>query len=244
MMFRHSLLFLLFAAGSASPGATRSADPVKETLSGFEEAIRLSEQLSREERSHARQMRLLESEVETLQAELDQTRKRIRGIESQRTEALAKREELVRQRSEERKMLDLVDSLVAGIFPTLEKIENELPPWIDSELPGEEAPSGATLLYLRNLFAENQTIRSQRAEIKDPGDGQPVLVDLVSFGLAGAFFASPDGTFGGRYVYDGVEWSPEVIDDFAPPIHRMVRQEEGLEEPELISLPVTIGGNR
>jgi len=244
MTFCRKLLFAFLAVSATLPAGGTEADPVAETLSGFEEAIRLAEQLSEEKSVHARQMRVLQSEVQALQAELNQTRAQIQNIESQRTEALAKREELVRQRARELELLQLVNSLVEEIRPTLSRIHGKLPPWIDTELPTEDASFGDNLLYLRNLQSLNQTISSERIEIEEIDPSSTVQVDLVSFGFGGAFFSSPDGSFGGRYVFDGMEWTPELIHEFAPLIRRMVRQEEGLEEPGFLTLPVAIGGGR
>ncbi len=244
MRIRSSLLLLGFAAVTGESVNGQSADPVTETLSGFEEAIRLEEQLSQEKLNQNRQIRILESEIETLRAELEQTRSRIEEIESQRTEARSRREQLVRQRGEEEEALARFEGLVEEILPTLETLESRLPPWIDADLPAEDAPPGEFLLLLKNRFAENRVIDSGRTEITDPGEDTGIQVDFVSFGFGGAFFSAPDGSFGGRFAFDGKAWSPEVISEFAPQIHRLLLQEQGLEEPDFISLPVAIGGSR
>lgn len=244
MMIRTKLLIVLFTAIGVLRLPAAENDPISETLSGFEEAIRLGEQLSRERQTHDRLMRVLKSEIEALRAELEETKRKVSEIEAQRTKALEERERLVSRRNEQEQNLQLIGTLTQEILPILESIEEAFPPWIDRGLGPEDDSPGNLLLQLRNRWLQNRTIKTFQTEVTDPSNGDQVRVDLVGFGFGGAFFSSPDGSFGGRFVYDGKEWVAEIISGFAPGIRELIVQEEGLAEPEFIRLPVQIGEKR
>ncbi len=225
--------------------SARPPDPVEEAVSGFEESIRLRERLSRERLRHRRQVEVLESEVRLLENEIAETRRRIEEARASRSEARARRERLLASTQEEERKLGALRELAEELRPLLAEIETALPPWVGSGLPPADAPPGETFRHLLRRLADNEGVRVRGWEVADPSDPDgTVLVDLLEIGYGGAFFCSPDGSFGGRFVFDGQEWSPEVIEEFAARVHGAVSQQEGLAEPGFVSLPVAIGGVR
>jgi len=240
--FNLHLLLALTLPGWAP--ASPTADSVQETLSGFEEAIRLEERLSREKLEHERVMRVLRTEIDALRSEMDQTRARIEEINSQQTEALEKRRDLVAKRVAEEEEMARITALAATIASAVSEIEETLPEWVSMVSATQDQSAGAVLSRLRDLWLLNQAISTRRFEVEDPRSEKPVQVDLIRFGLGGAFFASPDGTFGGRFVFDGKQWGSEILSDQALLIREAIRREEGLEEPGFVLLPVSVGGGR
>lgn len=216
-------------------------------MSGFAEAIRLEEQLSSEARAWERQKRLLENEIEVLRSELAETRRRTESIRSERSEARERREELLAQLKEEESSARELAQLVGELAPSLNNLLARLPGWASGAGPYPEGidPSESpitVLRLLREIQAENSQIGSRTREITDPESGETYRVDVLSFGLGAGFFASEDGAFGGRFVYDGENWNPEIILQFSERIRHAIQQEKGAAEPGLTDLPISIEG--
>ena len=238
----------LFAGATAAfcvlSAAPAREEPVAETLSGFEEAIRLRERLSEEKSEWQGQKRILEAEIRMLESHLVETRRQIPGLRSERSEARARRETLRKRKENEEAAARELDRLAEEIFPALADLAEILPPWSTAAPPTEDAAPAELLRGLRQAFADDRRIHARIREVEDSSTGETVRVDLLAPGLAGAFFSSPDGSFGGRYVFDGEAWSREEIPDYAARIREAILQAEGRTEPRFLSLPVSIGDGR
>lgn len=236
-------LRLLALAALVLPAFAQPPDPIAETLSGFEESIRLRGQLSEERHRHERQMRVLEAEVRLLESALEETSRQISAIRSERSETRIRREDLLERKASEAEKLAALESLSEDLAPRLGQLEKVLPPWITPAAQSQADSPGAVFRRMHRLLLDERSIAAVRTEIPEPVTGEKILVDVLGFGYGIGFFASPDGSFGGRFVFDGREWSAEPINELAPRIREAVQQERGLGEPRLLSLPVAIGGS-
>ncbi|MFP4351919.1 MAG: hypothetical protein ACLFRP_01475 [Puniceicoccaceae bacterium] len=234
----------MIVAAAAVGRADAPSDPVAETMDGFASAIRLRGQIADEKRDWARQERILRAEIHMLEAEISETRRQIESLRSERSEVLEKRERLLARKEEEETALDRIETLIGRISEPFEQLVERLPEWIEDTGGDSEGDSFAVLRRLRAIQAANQRVWTLPMEVADPADGESVRVDVLSFGLGGAFFASRGSDFSGRFVFDGNGWSVEIIPDFASPIRDGILQEEGLGEPRFLPLPVSIGGSR
>ena len=235
-----AMIVAVAAVGRAEP----PSDPVAETMDGFASAIRLRGQIADEKREWARQERILRTEIDMLEAQVAETRRQIESLRSERSAVLEKRGRLLARKEEEEAAVRRIESLIGAVSGPFDQLVERLPDWIEGADGGADEDSFAALRRLRAIQAANDQVRALPMEVTDPVDGEPVRVDVLSFGLGGAFFASPESDFGGRYVFDGNEWSTEIIPDFAAAIRDGILQEEGRGEPRFLPLPVSIGGSR
>jgi|GEM_PF-5782352 len=239
-------IFVAFLAGTMIQAVAQTQVPnaVADSVSGFEKAIELEEQLSTERREWSRQTRILEAEIDMIEAQLVDTERRIESIKSERSEAREKRERLLASLEKEETASQQLDKLINKLLPPTTRLQSLLPPWIegDAETPEftEETPAIVLLRKIREVQAANSRIDALPIRITDPETNTEYRVDLIAFGLGGAYFVSEDGSFGGRYLFDGTKWSPEITPPFTATISKAIAQAEGRGEPELVELPVSI----
>lgn len=229
--------------------AAKSPSPTSESMSGFTEAIRLEEQLSQESLEWNRQRRLLENEIEVLESELAETLRRVEAIQSDRTEIRERRETLLSRLAEEEELARDLSSLVSHLATPVQSLIGGLPRWssFDPEAIEEitdSTPAVTLLRLLQELQAENSRVDTRPAEVVDPDSGETYRVDLLALGLGAGFFSSEDGSFAGRFVYDGEKWNPEIIPRYADGIRDAIRQEQGIVEPDLNDLPFSLETRR
>ncbi len=220
-----------------------------ESMSGFAEAIRLEEQLSEETRQWERQKRILDNEIAVLATELAENRRRIESIQADRSEARERREALLARAAEERTVSDALLHLVEALSTPANSFFELLPRWSENwneapELISTETPPVEFLRLLQQIQSENQQTNSRAFEVEDPESGETYRVDLLTFGLGAAYFSSEDGAFGGQIVFDGGDWSPEIIPDYSLQIRNAIDQESGQAEPHHIVLPVSVNPGR
>ncbi|MGE9291445.1 MAG: DUF3450 family protein [Puniceicoccales bacterium] len=223
--------------------------PAAESMSGFAKAIELEEQLSFEQSEWNQQKRLLENEIEVLNSELAETLRRIESIQSERTRNQERREELVARLSEEKSLARDLTRMIEKITTPSQSLLASIPSWSaawreDPEPISAESSPVDVLRALQEIQAENSQIQVRPTEVTDPDSGEAFRVDLLTFGLGAAFFATEDGNFGGRFVFDGEQWSPEIIPQYAGPILEAILQERGATEPEFTILPISLSGTR
>lgn len=226
------------------------ANPVSlssESMSGFTEAIQLEEQLSNESRQWDRQKRILENEIQVLQTELEETQRRIESIQSEKTEARERREELLQRLEEEQELSSglrrIVDKLSAPSLTLIENLPTWSVVWKEEEQTIEETSSPIGLLrFLQEVQAENSQINVRPLEVTDPESGEAYRVDLLTVGLGAALFASENGQFGGRFIDNRGEWTPQISPEYSGAIRRAILQEKGTAEPSLLNLPISLSG--
>jgi len=222
------------------------AAPAEESMRGFAEAIRLEEQLADERLAWESQRRILENEIEVLRSELAENLRRIEALRSERTAVRQRREKLLQDLAREQELANEWSGILADLLPSFRTLLDYLPDWA-AALPVEppesfgESTSPVTVFrILQEVQAEGARIHSKPAEVTDPTTGETYRVDLLALGHGAAFFASEDGSFGGRFVYDGEAWSPEIIPAYSSAIRLAIEQEQGAAEPGVVSLPISL----
>ncbi|MEM0966212.1 MAG: DUF3450 family protein [Verrucomicrobiota bacterium] len=242
------ILPLSFAVFLVPSFSAETTDPVSESMTGFEEAIRLQTQLSDEKRDWNRQRDILTAEIKMLEAQLEESLERVRSIEAERTSIQEQRQELVEDLATERKTAAHLQSVMDSTEDQFRSLLTALPPWFNGSTPRIDVDSETIdpvelFRALRSIQIENERISVSSGEVSPVDSNLDYRVDLLSFGLGGAFFSSADGSFGGRYVFDGEMWQVEDISQFAGEIRSAILQTNGLVAPEILLLPVSVSGN-
>jgi len=240
-----ALVLSLFCAGGWFCGSTPLY--ANDASSGFLKSIELMEQRDREKQEWNRLRGMLETEVEYLEKQLEESRRRVDDLTREQTEALEKRKELLAKQSREEQWVEKAILLRNQMASRATALAEALPPWMAEQkkitLFSESRDSTSLnwmdtfLRQMAEVLQDNQRIESRDTIISMP-NGEDMRVRILSFGLAGAYYSSPGAGTAGWYFWNGKKWQRESSETVRPSLQSALAQMEGREEPDLVILPI------
>jgi hypothetical protein len=242
-----------FLVGSISGLSAQDESAVAATRSTLREWIEVQKTISAEAAAWQEEQAVLNDMLELLRTETADLQEQIEASKAAVSDADAKRAELTTEREEYIAAVESIEPQLAQFESALKALRAKLPPPLQEEtttlfnrLP--EDPSKTRLTATERLQAVigiltqadkfNSGVQRE-AEVRDV-NGSQAEVETLYFGLAAAYFANAEGTYGGIGFPGPEGWTWELKEADAPAISRLIGVYTGQREAEFVPVPATI----
>lgn len=243
-------------AASVLAAFTALAQPaIEETRTAIEQWVETRRIISEEQADWRAEKESLEATRQLLQSELETLQERTSELESTNTEADQEKYKLNLQRTEYRRVETLINERLSAMEQRLLSLANRFPeplmakiePLLTRIPTNPEEAEGANLgarlgnvvgiLSLAEKF--NRTITFQ-PETREVGSGKKEQVDVIYWGLAGAYYVDNDREFAGFGKPGPEGWIWTERNEAAANIGQLADVYEGTADAEFVIAPIEL----
>lgn len=237
----------------ALPLSAQDSAAITQTRDQLREWIEIQKTISEEATSWQAESAVLSDMIHLLKTESTDLAEQIAASEAAVSEADGKRAELTSEREEYIAAVASIEPQLAVFEAGLKRLHKHLPPPLQEEvaplfrrLPDDPSKTRLTaterLQAVIGILSQADRFNGgvlREAEIRDI-DGQQSEVQTLYFGLAAAYFANAQGTYGG-IGYPGPDgWTWDLSSEHAPAISRLIAVYMGTREAEFVPVPVKV----
>ncbi len=227
---------------------------IESTTSKFEQWVETQRIISEEKADWAYEQEILADRRELLQTELENLQQRIKDIESGITSSDEAKVALRDEKEEIDNLLEIVRLRVINLEKRLNLLMPRLPKPLKDDLseiitrvPENPEESDAStyarlqnILFLLKQMAKFNGNTTYKIETHTLPDGKEAQLDVLYWGLAGAYFADADRTYAGVMVPGPDGWVKREFIADAAVIGKLIDVSQGNADEEFANVPVSV----
>jgi septal ring factor EnvC (AmiA/AmiB activator) len=191
-------------------------------------------------------IRLLRAERERLETAIEEARENVGEVAAKRAEVNAQREQLRATMEQLREPLAALEARARALYPQLPGPLQAETVRLLQRIPEDAAETRLSVaerlqavVGLLNFADKFNTGIQREVEIRELS-GRQVEVEVLYFGLAGAFYADSAGTVAGIGVATADGWEWQAMDEQRDEISRLIGVYNGTREADFHSVPVRL----
>lgn len=243
----------LIGLASSVPVFCFGAPDLDEARNLVSEWVGVEKLISEERTSWAAEKEIVADMISLLKQEKETLQERIELAKAATSDADEKRSSLIEEREEYIEAMDFLGEKITDIESKIVSLHSKFPPPLQEEVSvsfnripksGEKSRLSVSqrlqtivvVLSQADKFNGGVQLVSKIQELKSG----PAEVDILYFGLGGAFFQDKSGKFAGVGYPGETEWVWEETPEAAAQIVDLFAVYQGTKQAEFVGLPVTI----